>query len=214
MVFWIAVAVGRLFAWAAVQIGFYGAWIMFFNLVLSAYMAHLSYAGCHQQCPGGHGDSGLRLRTDDAVHRRRHLVHLLWSLLCLPFRPAAHAVPQRIRQRRRRLAGLSPGFLVCSFTAFTFSLTPLSEMDFSKSLGLDASSQGTNVAYMCWWCNRLQSFIATTSVPSIESSDATATLLDIAPDGNAAAGQTSRRQRRVWRRRHCGRHRCRFADEN
>ena len=34
MVFWIAVIIGAVFAWAAVQIGFYGAWIMFFNLVL------------------------------------------------------------------------------------------------------------------------------------------------------------------------------------
>ena len=39
MVFWLAVLVGALFAWIAVRIGFYATWILFFHLLLAAYVA-------------------------------------------------------------------------------------------------------------------------------------------------------------------------------
>ena len=113
MVFWLAVLVGALFAWIAVQIGFYATWIMFFNLVLSAYVGMfltpvvITMVPAATETPYGYAPG-----ADERRHR--HVVDRLWDLTfaCLSGQLRVD-VSQGVRQHRRGLAGLSdrlPGF--------------------------------------------------------------------------------------------------------
>ncbi len=191
MVFWIAVVIGAVFAWAAVQIGFYGAWIMLFNLVLSAYMAIFVTPVVIESIPAATAipDYGCALTTLSIAVATLFISYgacyaFLSGKLRAPF-------PNVFDNVGAGLLGFFSGFLVCSFAAFTFSLTPLSEFEISKSVGLDEPSQKTNVAYMCWWCNRLNSFISTGAGPRTQCSDAVALLLEKARPKPVAVPQKS-----------------------
>ncbi len=75
------------------------------------------------------------------------------------------------------LLGFLTGFLVCSFVGFAVALTPLTQIASIKPLGLDAASQQTNTSYLCWWCNKLHSFVLAQGSTLKTSQDATQWLL-------------------------------------
>ncbi len=159
MVFWLAVAVGGIFAWVAVQIGFYATWILFFHLVLSAYVAIFLTPVIIANVPAATTtDYGYALI----------LMSVAVATLCIAYGICFACLTGHLRVEFPKifdslfagLLGFQAGFLVLSFLTFTFCLTPLSKADFCKTFGLDAQSQKSNIAFMCWWCDRVHGFVS------------------------------------------------------
>jgi hypothetical protein len=159
MVFWLAVAVGGIFAWIAVQIGFYATWILFFHLVLSAYMALFLTPIIVANVPAATTtDYGYALI----------LMSVAIATLCIAYGICFACLTGHLRVEFPKifdsiiagLLGFQAGFLVLSFLTFTLCLTPLSKADFCKTIGFDATSQKSNIAFMCWWCDRFHGLVS------------------------------------------------------
>ena len=159
MVFWLAVVVGGVFAWIAVQIGFYATWILFFHLLLAAYVAIFLTPVIIANVPAATTtDYGFALI----------LLSVAVATLCIAYGICFACLTGHLRVEFPKifdsaiagLLGFQAGFLVWSFLAFTFCLTPLSKADFSKTFGFDAQSQKSNIAFLCWWCDRFHGFVS------------------------------------------------------
>jgi hypothetical protein len=159
MVFWLAVAVGGLFAWVAVQIGFYATWILFFHLLLAAYAAIFVTPLIIANVPAA--------TTTDYGYAMIFLCVAI-ATLCIAYGICFACLTGHLRVEFPKLfdgiaaglLGFQAGFLVLSFLSFTFCLTPLGHSGFAKSFGLDAQAQRSNIAFLCWWCDRLHGFIS------------------------------------------------------
>lgn len=160
MVFWLAVLIGALFAWIAVRIGFFATWTMFFHAVFSAYIAlflaptAIDYLPVVTTIP----DYGYALTV----------LSVALATLFLSFGTCYVCISGQLQMEFPRIfdttvagfLGFLCGFFIWSFLALIFSLTPLSQNALAKNLGLNAESQQTNTAYVCWWCNRLHGLLA------------------------------------------------------
>ncbi len=190
MVFWIAVLVGGLFAWGAVQVGFYASCIMLFNLVLSAYLAIFL---------GPMILDGIPATTDTPYGYALVLLTVAIATLVTAYGICYACLSGRLRIEFPKvfdnlaagLLGFLGGFLVSSFVTFALSLTPLREMDALKPLGLDAVSQrGSRSAirsYLCGWCDVLHAFVSSSDA-GVTSEDAVGSLLDrVAPPPEATS---------------------------
>jgi hypothetical protein len=178
MIFWLAVLIGALFAWIGVQIGFYGMWIMFFNLVLSAYVALFLTPVIVSALPAavettfGYG-YGLVLVV---IAIATLLIAYGMCYACLSGQLRAE-FPKAFDNIGAGILGFLTGFLVCSFVAFAVALTPVTQIDSLKPLGLDAPSQKTNTSYLCWCSNKLHSLVASSSTTLTTSQHAVNYLL-------------------------------------
>lgn len=180
MVFWVAVLIGGLFAWAAAQVGFFASWIMLFNLVLSAYLAIFVGPLIVDSIPA---------TTDTAYGYALVLLTVGIATLVTSYAICYACLSGRLRVEFPHLMdkigagilGFLGGFLVSSFLGFAVSLTPLPEMDSLKSLGLDAGSQRATRSYICWWCDVLHGFVGS-SDSGVTSEEVVASLLErVAP---------------------------------
>ncbi len=176
MVFWLSVLVGGLFAWIAVQIGFYATWIMLFNLVLSAYVAIFLSPVLVATIPAAtetpYGYALILLCTASATL----LIGYGTCYALLSGRLRAE-FPRLFNNVGGGLMGFLSGFLIFSFLSFAVCLTPLADIDTFKSLGFEARSVTTSTSYVCWWCDRLHSFAAT-SETRMTSEQAVRRLMD------------------------------------
>jgi hypothetical protein len=169
MAFFCAVAAGGLFAWIAVQIGFYAAWILFFNLLLSAYMAIaltpvlIANVPDVATTPYGYALSLLCI----AIATLAIAYGLTYA--CVSGRLRA-AFPRAFDNVGAGLLGFLAGFLTWSFLTFAFCLTPVSQLGVCTAFGFDAQSQKTNTAFLCWWCDRLHGFVSAVDTPSSKDS--------------------------------------------
>lgn len=180
MVFWGAVLIGGLFAWAAAQVGFFASWIMLFNLVLSAYLAIfvgpliLDSIPATTDTPYGYALVLLTVGIATLVTSYAICYTCLSGRLRVEF-------PHLMDKIGAGVLGFLGGFLVTSFLGFAVSLTPLPEMDSLKPLGLDAASQRATRSYICWWCDVLHGFVGSSDA-GVTSADAVASLLErVAP---------------------------------
>ncbi len=159
MVFWLAVLVGALFAWIAVRIGFYATWILFFNLLLAAYVAIFLAPVVIADVPAATAIPGYGYALT--------LLSIAVATLFIAYGTCYACLSGKLRLEFPRffdtivagVLGFLAGFLVWSFVIFSFALTPLAETQVCKKLGLDAPSQKINTSYVCWWCNRLHSML-------------------------------------------------------
>jgi len=196
MVFWLAVLMGGLFAWIAVQIGFYATWILFFHLLLSAYMAIFLTPVVLANLPAATTTPYGYAMTFVCIAIATLFVVYGICFACLTGQLRVE-FPKVFDTIMAGVLGFDAGFLVLSFVSFTFCLTPLSQSAFSKEYGLSAESQRTNIHYLCWSCDLLHSFIASRDGPS-SSELAVGTLLDktaalsakgAKPDASSEPGQ-------------------------
>lgn len=178
MVFWIAVVIGGLFAWAAAQVGFFATWIMLFNLVLSAYLAVFVAPLIVESVPATtdtpYGYALVLLTVAIASLVTAYAV----CYACLSGRTRIE-FPALMDKLGAGILGFLSGFLVTSFLGLAVSLTPLPEMDSLRSLGLDAGSQRATRGYVCWWCDVMHGFVGS-SDSSMTSEDAVDSLLLLA----------------------------------
>jgi hypothetical protein len=153
MVFWLAVLTGALFAWNAVRIGL-------FNLVLAAYMAIFLSPSAIESIPAATAipDYGFALTVMSIAIATMFFAYGT-CYACLSGRFYIQ-FPKICDTIGAGFLGFLSGFFVLSFLTLVFSLTPLAKLDSVKSFGFDAQSQETNISYVCWWCDRLHSFVS------------------------------------------------------
>jgi len=176
MVFWIAVLIGGLFAWAAAQVGFFASWIMLFNLVLSAYLAVFLAPVIVDSVPATtdtpYGYALVLLTVAIATLVTSYAV----CYACLSGRTRIE-FPALMEKLGAGVLGFLGGLLVSSFLGLVVSLTPLPELDSLRPLGLHAESQRATRAYVCWWCDVLHGFVGS-SESGMTSADAVDLLLN------------------------------------
>ena len=186
MVFWLAVAVGGLFAWVAVQIGFYATWILFFHLLLAAYAAIFLTPVIIANVPAA--------TTTDYGYAMIFLCVAV-ATLCIAYGICFACLTGHLRVEFPKifdgifagLLGFQAGFLVLSFLTFTFCLTPMGQSDFGKTFGLDAQSQRSNIAFLCWWCDRVHGLVSRPG-PQPNSRDEVALLQKVSAPAKADPG--------------------------
>jgi hypothetical protein len=180
MVFWIAVVIGGLFAFAAVQVGFYSSWIMLFNLVLSAYMAIFLGPMIVETVPATtdteYGYALVLLTIGIATLVTAY--GICYASLSGRFRVEFPVVFDKIGAG---VLGFLGGFLISSFVTFALALTPLREMDALRPFGLDAVAQRESRSairsYLCGWCDVLHTFVASSDA-GVTSKEVVDMLLD------------------------------------
>jgi hypothetical protein len=161
MVFWLAVLVGALFAWIAVRIGFYASWIIFFHLLLAAYVAIFVTPVVIGSVPPANAAPGYGYAlTLMSIAIATLLVTYGTCYACLSGKMRLE-LPRGLDTIGAGFLGFFTGFLVWSFLGFAFCLTPLANTELVKRLGFDAASQKANTAYMCWWCNGFHALVVT-----------------------------------------------------
>ncbi len=161
MVFWLAVLVGGLFAWYAVRSGFLASWIMFFNLLVAAYMAVYVtpyLVDSVSATTGGFVGPGLG--------RALALISIAVATFLVLYGLGYAAISGRFQLEfpgmldtvGSGVLGFLGGFLITGVLAIALALTPWSQAGPLQSLGLDKVDTATT-SYVCWWCRRVHDFI-------------------------------------------------------
>ncbi len=160
MVFWAGILAAALVAWFAVRIGFYEAWIMLFNLVVSTYMSIFLTPVITAVVPAAGDTAYGNALTLIAIALGAFLVlhGLSYSFLTGQFRVSFPQVFDRVGSG---LLGFLGGLLIWSFAALVICATPISQNSFLRDFGLRSTVDDTNVAYVAWWCNALNTMVGT-----------------------------------------------------
>ena len=189
MVLWIAVLAGAIFAWGAVQVGFYASWIMFFNLALAAYVGLFLAPVIVTSIPAataatyGYGYGLVLLSV--AIATLLISYGICYAVLSGELR---YELPKMFDNVGAGLLGFLAGFLVLSFVGFAVSLTPVAQMDAVKTLGLEAKSQEANTSYVYWCCDRFHKILAS-SRSQLRNSKAAGNMLLARAEASSGAGK-------------------------
>jgi uncharacterized protein (DUF2147 family) len=71
--------------------------------------------------------------------------------------------PKAVDTAAAGLLGFLAGFLLTSLAVIAFYLTPLTQLEYVKSAGVETVVPTTNTSYVCWWCNVLHWFVSSPS---------------------------------------------------
>jgi len=176
MVFWLGILTGGLFIWFAMKIGFYEMLAMFFNIVISIYVAIfltpvildiVPEAG-DISCSNGFAMVVLAIGTFFILYG------ITFVFLTGQFKVS---FPKSFDILFTGILGFLAGFLVLSFAAFVITITPISQNRFVKQVGLNRNSQQANISYICWWCDLVNSIVSSPDT-KITSKEAVEHLLN------------------------------------
>jgi hypothetical protein len=159
MAFWLAVLGGALFVRVAVDIGFYQIWAMFFNIVISIYVAVLLTPIITDLVPAAGETSYGHVLTLAAAVVGTFLILYAISYTCLTSQSRV-SFPKVVEVLFAGLLGFLAGFLAFSFGAFLICLTPISEHPLVNKFRLNTQSQQANISYICWWCDLVNTVAA------------------------------------------------------
>jgi len=163
------VAVGGLFAWIGVRLGFLASWIMFFNLLLAAYMGVflgpyiIASVPATTESPYGHALVFVSTAVGTLLATYAACYASLAGRIQIEF-------PRVFESLAAGILGFLSGFLAWGFVSMVICLTPLSEEDFCRQLGFDSPAEKTNISFVCWWCDRLHGFVGS-SESDVSSSE-------------------------------------------
>ena len=159
MVFWLAVLAGTLFVWIGVTAKFYEMLVLFFNIVISLYVALfltpvvLDTIPSAGETPFGHTLSLV------AIGLGTFLILYAISYTFLTGTSSV-AFPKIFETLFAGLLGFLTGFLLLSVAGLLICLSPISQYHFAKRMGLDAPSQQANISFLCWWCDSVHTLVS------------------------------------------------------
>jgi hypothetical protein len=159
MVFWAGILAGGIFAWFAVKIGFYEMWALLFNIVISIYVTVFLTPVIVNIIPAASETScGNALTMATAVIG----IFLIMQGITYVFFTSQFSVsfPRIFDTLGAGVLGFLAGLLVWGFAALLFSLTPFSQNPFVKDIGFGCRIKQTNVPYISWWCNVVNSIVS------------------------------------------------------
>lgn len=159
MVFWAGILVGGLFIWFAVKIGFYEMWATLFNIVISIYVAVFLTPVILNIIPmTGDTAYGNALTMATIVIGIFLILHgITYIFFTGQFNIS---FPRIFDTLGAGVLGFLAGFLVWSFVALLISATPVSQNTFAKDIGFGSRIKQTNVPYISWWCNLVNSIVS------------------------------------------------------
>ena len=147
--------------WFAVQRGFYETWAALFNIVISIYLAVFLGPMLVEFVPASGNASysnALTVLTAAAV------VFLILHGISYVFLTGQFEVtfPKTIDILAAAVLGFLAGFLIWSFVSLLFFSTPLSRTSSAKKFGFNDQTQQTSLSTVRWWCNLVDSVVAST----------------------------------------------------
>ena len=159
MIFWLAILAGALFAWIAVRIKFYETWALLFNIVISVYAAIFLAPTIANSIPAAGDTSYGRALTLAAVAMGTFLIlhGISYTFLTGQF---SVSFPKIFDTVLTGVLGFLAGFLLLSFVAFVICVTPISHNKFVNKAGFGRQSQRTNISYICWWCDLVNTVVS------------------------------------------------------
>ncbi|HUW18456.1 MAG TPA: CvpA family protein [Sedimentisphaerales bacterium] len=152
MIFWVGILIGGLFAWVAVKIGFYEAWAMLFNIVMSVYLGVFLGPIIISIIPGA---ADMVYSSMLAIISTAIVVFLILHVVSYTFFTGQFTVsfPRIFNSLGTAFLGFLAGFLVWSLVILLISMTPISRYGILKGIGFGGQSQQTTISYITWWCN-------------------------------------------------------------
>jgi hypothetical protein len=183
MVFWMGILAGALFAWVAVQIGFYQTWAIFFNTVISIYLAVFLTPVITNAVPATGEISCGNTLTLAAVAIAAFLIFQGITYAFVPDTLSAF-FPKVLNTVGSGIIGFLAGLLVWSFIALLISAMPAGHSAFAQDIGFGRKIQQSQAPYITWWCNLVHS-AAAFGDSKHTSNEIIASLLDYA-EGKAA----------------------------
>jgi uncharacterized membrane protein required for colicin V production len=159
MVFWLGILTGGLFIWFAMKIGFYEMLAMFFNIIISIYVAIFLSPIILDIIPEA-GDipcSDALALAVLGVGTFCILYGITYVFLTGQFKIS---FPKSFDILLAGILGFLAGFLVLSFAAFVITITPISQNRFVRQIGLNRNSQQSNISYICFWCDSVNSIVS------------------------------------------------------
>ncbi|MBA7663537.1 hypothetical protein ES703_71582 [subsurface metagenome] len=159
MVFWIGILVGGAFAWFAIKRGFYETWALVFNIVIAIYLAVFLGPVIADIVPSAgdtlYGNALCMLATAIGSFLILHAISytFLTGQFSVPFQKIFDTLGTGF-------LGFLAGFLVWSFVGLLIYTTPISQQPIVKEIGFGSQFQQTNVGYISWWCNLVNSVVA------------------------------------------------------
>ena len=159
MAFWLGILVGGLFAWFAIKLGFYETWAMLFNIIISIYLAVFLRPVIAEVVPAA-GDtpySSVLIMSATAIASFLILHGISYTFLTGQF---SVSFPKIFNTLSAGFLGFLAGFLVWSFASLLISATPISQNTFVKGIGFDTQFEQTNMPYISWWCNLVNTVVS------------------------------------------------------
>jgi hypothetical protein len=158
MVFWIAILGAGLFIWMGVRMGFYETWILFFNVLISIYVSIYMAPLVVKFAPAPQG-AGAYMAAMSMVILAGACFAVLQGLSYV-FLTGQFSVtfPRLFDILLSGALGFVIGFLIFSFVALVVTTTPLADQEIVSTVGFDAQSLHPNIAWITWWCDRVQAF--------------------------------------------------------
>lgn len=159
MVFWAGILVGGLFIWFAVKIGFYETWATLFNIVISIYVAVFLTPVILNIIPMASDTAYGNALTMATIVIGTFLI--LHGITYIFFTGQFNiSFPRIFDTLGAGVLGFLAGFLVWSFVALLISATPVSQNTFAKDIGFGSRIKQTNVPYISWWCDLVNSIVS------------------------------------------------------
>ena len=159
MVFWIGILVGGAFAWFAIKRGFYETWALVFNIVIAIYLAVFLGPVIADVVPAvrdtAYNNALTMLAT--AIGSFLILHGISYTFLTGQF---SISFPKIFDTLGTGFLGFLTGFLVWSFVSLVICITPISQNSFVKEMGFGTQFEQTNVGYISWWCNLVNSAVS------------------------------------------------------
>ncbi len=159
MAFWIGILVGGAFAWFAIKRGFYETWALVFNIVIAIYLAVFLGPVIANIVPAvrdtAYNNALTMLATAIGSFLILHGISytFLTGQFSIPF-------PKVFDTLGTGFLGFLTGFLVWSFVSLVICITPISQNSFVKGIGFGTQFEQTNVGYISWWCNLVNSAVS------------------------------------------------------
>lgn len=159
MILWLTILASGLFVLLAVKIGFYEIIILFFNTLISVYLAIFLTPVV----------TGLIPVT---IYREYNIILAMIVIAASAFL-ILYGITSVFLTGRFKVPmpkifdllfagfwGFLTGFLIFSFVAFLICLAPISQSDFIKRIGFDREAQRYNISYICGLCNPINWAVA------------------------------------------------------
>ena len=159
MVFWLGILTGGLFIWYAIKIGFYEMLAMFFNIVISIYVAIFLSPIILNIVPEA-GDIPCSNALALAVLGTGTFFILYGITYVFLTGQFKISFPKSFDILFAGVLGFLAGFLVLSFAALVITVTPISQNRFVKQVGFNKQSQQANLSYMCLWCDMVNAIVS------------------------------------------------------
>ncbi|MHC4213692.1 MAG: CvpA family protein, partial [Planctomycetota bacterium] len=168
MIFWLGIIVAAIFAYTAVKLGFFMSWSILFNIIISVYLAIYLGPFVVIFIPGAGDTPYANILAMVGVGLASFFIqHLIaYSYITGPF---AVSFPRILDNLGAMIIGFFSGFMVWSFISLMVCMMPISRVKFLEDLGLGCEKHQSTVAYVTWWCDKIDRFVAIDYDPNTTS---------------------------------------------